>query len=196
VVNLSTTKAVEEIAANRKAKFERTPVGEANVVEQMVKRRAVIGGEGNGGVIHPQVVYVRDSFVAMALILEAMAVNDAPLSQLVRRLPQYSIIKQRIEVNPARLPAALRKLASKFKKAKRNEDDGLRLDLGDRWVHVRASNTEPIARIIAEARTEADARELVADVQRVLAAAKAMGIKARKPSGKKAAARKPSRSRR
>jgi phosphomannomutase len=177
VVNLSTTKAIEEIAVNRKIKVERTPVGEANVVEQMVKRRAVIGGEGNGGVIHPQIVYVRDSFVAMALVLEAMSLNDSPLSHLVRRLPQFSIVKQRMEVNQARLPAALRKLASKYKKAKRNDDDGLRLDWGDSWVHVRPSNTEPIARIIAEARNESDARELVAAVQKFLSGAKARSSK-------------------
>jgi phosphomannomutase len=196
VVNLSTTRTVEEIAAVRKAKFERTPVGEANVVEQMMKRRAVIGGEGNGGVIHPQVVYVRDSFVAMALVLEAMALNDAPLSQLVRRLPQYQIIKQRMEVNPARLPAALRKLASKYKKAKRNDEDGLRLDFGDRWVHVRPSNTEPIARLIAEARTEADAKQLVAEVQKVLAIAGAPGSRSGKARMKKTAARKRSKTKR
>jgi phosphomannomutase len=187
VVNLSTTKAIDEIAANRKVKVERTPVGEANVVEQMIKRRAVIGGEGNGGVIHPQIVYVRDSFVAMALVLEAMALNDSPVSHLVRRLPQFSIVKQRMEVNQAKLPAALRKLASKHKKAKRNDDDGLRLDWGDRWVHVRPSNTEPIARIIAEAPNESDARELIATVQKTLS-----GVRIR-PSKTKSKAASPSR---
>jgi phosphomannomutase len=172
VVNLSTTKAIEDVAALRRAKFERTPVGEANVVEQMIKRRAVIGGEGNGGVIHPNVVYVRDSFIAMALVLEVMALQDATISQLVRRLPQYSMVKLKMDVNLAKLPAAIRKVASKFKKAKRSDDDGLRIDLGDRWVHVRPSNTEPIARIIAEARTEAESRELAADVQKILAVAR------------------------
>jgi phosphomannomutase len=196
VVNLSTTKAVEEVAATRKAKFERTPVGEANVVEQMIKRRAVIGGEGNGGVIHPQIVYVRDSFVAMALVLEAMAVNDSPLSHLVKRLPQYVIVKERIEVNQAKLPAALRKLASKYKKAKRNDEDGLRIDLGDRWVHVRPSNTEPIARIIAEARTEADARALIADVHKTLSIAKVRSTKIGSANDRKSAGRRRAKSRR
>lgn len=174
VVNLSTTKAIEDVAALRRAKFERTPVGEANVVEQMIKRRAVIGGEGNGGVIHPNVVYVRDSFVAMALVLEVMALQDATLSQLVRRLPKFSIIKLKLDVNLAKLPGAIRKLSSKFRKAKLNTADGLRIDLGDRWVHVRPSNTEPVARIIAEAHTEADAQQLVEDVRRFLSAAGAI----------------------
>jgi phosphomannomutase len=191
VVNLSTTKAIEDVAALRRAKFERTPVGEANVVEQMIKRRAVIGGEGNGGVIHPQVVYVRDSFVAMALVLEVMALQDATLSQLVRRLPQYSMVKLKLDVNLAKLPAAMRKVASKFKKAKRNADDGLRVDLGDRWVHVRPSNTEPIARVIAEARTESDARSLAEEVQKLLSVARARptrksaGGRSAKPSARR-----------
>jgi phosphomannomutase len=184
VVNLSTTKAVEEVAALRRSKFDRTPVGEANVVEQMIKRRAVIGGEGNGGVIHPNVVYVRDSFVAMALVLEVMALQDATLSQLVRRLPKYCMIKMKVDVNLAKLPAALRKVASKFKKAKRNDDDGLRLDLGDRWVHVRPSNTEPVARIIAEAKSEADAQQLVEEVRTMLGRA---GAISRSRSGRPAA---------
>jgi phosphomannomutase len=124
-----------------------------------------------------------------------MALNDASLSQLVRRLPQYHIVKQRIEVNPARLPAALRKLASKYKKAKRNNDDGLRLDFGDHWVHVRPSNTEPIARVIAEARSEADAKQLVADVQKILASAGVV-VRTTKSTARKSATRKPARSRR
>jgi len=181
VVNLSTTKAVDEVAAIRHVRCERTAVGEANVVEQMIKRRAVIGGEGNGGVIHPRVVYVRDSFVAMALVLEAMALQDATISQLVRRLPQFSIVKLKLDVNLAKLPAALRKLASKFKKAKKNEDDGLRLDLGEAWVHVRPSNTEPIARIIAEARTEGEARALATEVLGILTIARSKSTKSGKP---------------
>lgn len=195
VVNLSTTKAIEDVAALRRAKFERTPVGEANVVGQMIKRRAVIGGEGNGGVIHPQVVYVRDSFVAMALVLEVMALQDATVSQLVRRLPQYSMVKLKMDVSLAKLPAAIRKVASKFKKAKRNDDDGLRIDLGDRWAHVRPSNTEPIARVIAEARTEADARTLAEEVQKLLSIARARSAKKSggAKSSKAGARRKPKR---
>jgi phosphomannomutase len=171
VVNLSTTRAVDEVAAARRSTCERTPVGEANVVERMLKRRAVIGGEGNGGVILPQVVHVRDSFSGMALILEAMAREDVAVSMLVRRLPQFVMIKEKMEVDPAKLPAAISKLATKFKRAKPNRSDGLRLDWPDRWVHVRPSNTEPIVRIIAEASTDSAACELASEVRGVLATA-------------------------
>ncbi len=168
VVNLSTTRAVDDVAARRRSKCERTAVGEANVVERMLKRGAVLGGEGNGGVILPQVVHVRDSFTAMALVLEAMAQADTSVGQLVRRLPRWFMVKQKIAADPVKLPAALRKLASKYKDARANPADGLRLDWKDRWIHVRPSNTEPIARIIAEATDEASAGALVADAQRIM----------------------------
>ncbi|MBI3467948.1 MAG: phosphoglucosamine mutase [Planctomycetes bacterium] len=171
VVNLSTTRAVEDAAAARGSKCERTAVGEANVVERMLKKNAVLGGEGNGGVILPQVVHVRDSFSGMALILEAMALHEAPVSLLVRRLPQYFMIKDKVEVDPAKLPAVLRKLSTRQKDASPNLADGLRLDWPDRWLHVRASNTEPIARIIAEAKTEPAARELIAQARGMLGVA-------------------------
>jgi phosphomannomutase len=161
VVNLSTTRAVEEAAALRRSRCERSAVGEANVVDLMQRRRAIIGGEGNGGVILPQVVYVRDSFSAMALVLEAMAVQDATIGQLVRRLPQYFMIKDKLQMDSKKLAGAMRKLASKAKGAKANQTDGLRLDWPDRWVHVRPSNTEPIARVIVEAKSEAEANELL-----------------------------------
>ena len=191
VVNLSTTKAIEEIAAARKVRLERTPVGEANVVDMMIKRRAVIGGEGNGGVIHPQVVYVRDSFVGMALVLEAMAVQDASLSQLVHRLPQFTIVKEKLEIDRSKLPSALRKLASRYKVVKSNSSDGLRLDFGDCWLHVRPSNTEPIARLIAEAKTEAAARNLVAEATSILSVARAKSVRS---DSKPPSAKKPTRS--
>jgi phosphomannomutase len=191
VVNLSTTRAMDEVAARHKSKCERTPVGEANVVELMLKKKTVLGGEGNGGVILPQVVYVRDSFVAMALILEAMAQEDVPLSQLVRRLPQYFMVKEKIEVDRSKLPGVLKKMPSKFRKAKANTSDGVRLDWPDRWVHVRPSNTEPIARIIAEAATEAAARELVGEVQQIL---RVVQIK-RRPAARARPAARPVKSR-
>jgi len=183
VVNLSTTRAVEEAAALRHSRCERSAVGEANVVEIMQRRRAVIGGEGNGGVILPQVVYVRDSFAAMALVLEAMAVQDASISQLVRRLPQYFMVKDKLAIEPKKLAGAMRKLASKAKGAKANQTDGLRLDWPDRWLHVRPSNTEPIARIIVEAKSEAEASELL-EFSRT-----ALGVKAPKSKPSRAAKR-------
>jgi phosphomannomutase len=183
VVNLSTTRAVAEVAAANRSTCERTPVGEANVVERMIKRRAVLGGEGNGGVILPQVVPVRDSFSGMALILEAMAVQDTSISELVRRLPQYVMLKEKITVNLAKLPAVLRRLAARHRRTKPNTTDGLRLDWPDRWVHVRPSNTEPIARIIAEARSAEAAHELVAEVRRSLAPALVREKKPSSPAG-------------
>lgn len=189
-VNLSTTRAIDDVAERHKSKCERTAVGEANVVELMLKKKTVVGGEGNGGVIMPNVVYVRDSFVAMALVLETMAQEDVTISQLVRRLPKYFMIKEKLDVNLAKLSSTMRKLPSKFREAKANLADGVRLDWPDRWAHVRASNTEPIARIITEATTEAAARELADEVRKILRPAI---VRPRGPAAKKArvASRKP-----
>lgn len=168
VVNLSTTRAVERVAVSRRSKCVRVPVGEASVVKRMLQRGAVLGGEGNGGVILPQVVLVRDSFTAMAIILEAMALEDVPISQLVARMPRWSMVKRKVNVQHPKLPAALRKLANRHRTARTNRTDGLRLDWSNRWVHVRPSNTEPVARVIAEASTQREARELSDEVCRIL----------------------------
>ena len=124
------------------------------------KARALIGGEGNGGVIDPRVGWVRDPFLAMGLLLNLMAETDKPLSQLADALPQYHIIKDKYTVPREKLPAVLAALAARWPDASADRTDGLRLDWSDRWVHVRGSNTEPIVRVIAEAPRAEDAAAL------------------------------------
>jgi phosphomannomutase len=112
---------------------------------------AVIGGEGNGGVIDPRVGWVRDPYVGMALILSLMATERKPLSQLVAELPRYAMLKTKFEVPREKLPAALDAIQKRWPDATVNTLDGLRLDGPDWWLHVRPSNTEPVVRVIAEA---------------------------------------------
>ena len=136
----------------------------------MQEKQAVFGGEGNGGPIDPRVGYVRDSFVGMALILDAMAATGKQVSELADALPHYDIQKTKITLDRERIPAALDALERHFADATPSRLDGLRLDWPDRWLLIRASNTEPIVRIIAEAPEEADSRKLCADAAQAIAA--------------------------
>jgi phosphomannomutase len=160
VVNMSTSRVIEDIARRFDCPVHRAAVGEANVVEKMRQVNAVIGGEGNGGVIDPRVGWVRDPFIGMGLILNLLADTGRRLSELVAELPAYTILKDKCAAAPERLPALFAALEKRWPEAKSNRLDGLRLDWPDRWVHVRPSNTEPIVRIIAEAPDLAGAREL------------------------------------
>jgi phosphomannomutase len=160
VVNMSTSRVIEDIAVAAGCEFARSAVGEANVVELMRTTNAVIGGEGNGGVIDPRIGWVRDPFIGMAQILNLMAEERKPLSQLIAELPAYSMLKTKFAVSRERLPSALAALTAAFPTATANTVDGLRLDGPDWWLHVRGSNTEPVVRVIAEAPTEARATEL------------------------------------
>jgi phosphomannomutase len=160
VINMSTSRVVEDLAAGQGCACVRTPVGEANVVAQMRELGAVIGGEGNGGVIDPRVGWIRDPFIGMALILQLMAESGKSLSELVSELPTYSMLKTKITVARERLGPAFSALRKRFADARPNEQDGLRLDWKDRWLHVRGSNTEPIVRVIAESPTAAESQAL------------------------------------
>jgi phosphomannomutase len=165
VTNCSTSRMTEDLARKYGVPFYRSAVGEANVVDEMLARGAVLGGEGNGGVIDPRVVLVRDSFVGMALVLDAMAAREMPVSALADELPRYAIHKAKMTLAPEKVPAALDALARQFSDATADRLDGLRLDWTDargrgRWLLVRPSNTEPIVRAIAEAPTMAEARGL------------------------------------
>jgi phosphomannomutase len=174
VCNLSTSRTIDDIAAARGVRVYRTKIGEINVVEKLlsVKPRAVIGGEGNGGVIYPDVHPCRDSFTAMGLILEALAASRGPISALARTLPRYVMVKEKIEGSAERanrLVGALRKKYAALGKV--DLRDGLKVDFPDHWIHVRPSNTEPVIRILAEAKTAAAARRalhgLKADIARL-----------------------------
>lgn len=170
VTNCSTSRLSQDLAERYGVPFFHSAVGEANVVEVMRAHDAVLGGEGNGGVIDPRVVLVRDSFTGMALLLDAMAARQMPVSQLADELPRYEIVKTKIALAPAKIAAALTALATHFADARADRLDGLRLDWPGKWLLVRASNTEPIVRAIAEAQTAAEAQRLCDEAARVLAA--------------------------
>jgi len=165
-VNLSTTRLIETAAARHGAPVARTPVGEANVVEAMLAGGAVIGGEGNGGVIYPALHPGRDALVGIAMILQALAEAGATLRGLADAFPPVAMLKDKVELNGpydgARWEPALRELGPGELDAR----DGLKWTGDGAWVHVRPSNTEPIVRIIAEARDAAAARDLVERVRR------------------------------
>ena len=170
VTNCSSSRMSEDLALRYGVPFARSAVGEANVVDAMLAHGAIFGGEGNGGPIDPRVGYVRDSFVGMALLLDAMAARDMKISQLADELPRYEIVKTKIALPPENLPAALDALEKRFSDATCDRLDGLRLDWPGRWLLVRGSNTEPIVRAIAEAPTADEAAQLCAEAATVLAA--------------------------
>ncbi|MDA1024849.1 MAG: phosphoglucosamine mutase [Planctomycetota bacterium] len=165
--NISTSRMIDDVCASFEgASVVRTAVGEANVVYGIRSNGGVIGGEGNGGVIIPEVCFIRDSISSMALILELLATDGRPLSAIVDGLPQYAMIKRKWDLSLVGGKEAVRGILKKIKKhwagADINSSDGVRIDVGDSWVHVRPSNTEPIIRLIAEAPTKA-AAERIAD---------------------------------
>jgi phosphomannomutase len=162
VVNLSTTRAVDDIAAEYHAKVFRTPVGEINVAKRMKSIGSIIGGEGSGGVIFPSIHTGRDAIVGIGLILQLLAERGGTVSDLKASLPQYQIAKGKIDLGTISPDAALLKIQNSVgNEATVNTEDGLRIDYPDYWVHLRRSNTEPIVRVITEARTMKKALEAV-----------------------------------
>ncbi len=166
--NLSTSRMIDSVAERFGVDVLRTPVGEANVARVMLSAGCVVGGEGNGGVIDPRVSPVRDSLTAMSLVLQLMAATGRRVSVLVAELPRFAMIKRKFECPRERIDAATARVAQAFAGERLNTADGARVDFREGWVHIRASNTEPIIRIIAEANTEAEAEALI---QRIRAAA-------------------------
>ena len=158
VVNCSTSGMTAAIARRLNLPCHVSKVGEANVVDEMLARGAVIGGEGNGGVIDPRVVLVRDSFIAMALVLERLAAEGTTVEALAAALPRLVMKKTKIGLSPELrgpgLAAGLARIEAAFPEAASSRLDGLRLDWPGGWLLVRASNTEPIVRIVAEAGDE------------------------------------------
>ena len=161
VTNLSTSRIVEDIAREQNRKMIRAPVGEVNVATRMLSENAAIGGEGNGGVILPELHLGRDAPVGAALILQLLHEESATLSTIVARYPRYSIVKDKLDRPAAPLDSVYESLKKAFPDAGVDSQDGLRLSWADRWVHIRPSGTEPIVRVIAEAPSEAEARELI-----------------------------------
>jgi len=167
VVNLSTSLVVEDAARSRGARFVRAPVGEANVARTIREEGALIGGEGNGGVMLPALHIGRDAPLGVALILHLLAATGVTLSHLVAASPRYAIVKAKGPRGPE-LRQLFDRLLQRFPDATADERDGLRLAWRDRWLHVRSSGTEPIVRLIAEAPTVADAEALVATGRELL----------------------------
>lgn len=168
VSNCSSSRMSEDLAQRYHVPFYRSKVGEANVVDAMLAHDAVLGGEGNGGTIDPRVGLVRDSFVGMALLLDALAERETTVSKLAGELPRYEIVKTKISLPAEKTAAALTALEKHFSTAQTDRLDGLRLDWPGKWLLVRASNTEPIVRAIAEARTAAEAQSLCDEAARVM----------------------------
>jgi phosphomannomutase len=161
VVNLSTTKAVDEIAKKYGANVYRSPVGEINVVKKMKETKAIIGGEGSGGVILPDVHYGRDSLVGIALILQNLVEFGGKISEFKDSLPKFEMVKAKINIAGINPDEILKRAIDLFKDSEINTEDGVRVDFEDAWIHIRKSNTEPILRIISEARTKQDAENLI-----------------------------------
>ncbi len=161
VTNLSTSRIVEDVAISAGVSVVRAPVGEVNVAIRMRDEGAPVGGEGNGGVILSEMHLGRDAPVGSALILQLLHEENRALSEIVAGLPKYVIVKDKLDRPSAPLGAVYEALRAAFPDAEADGQDGLRLAWADRWVHVRPSGTEPIVRVIAEAPTDAAARELV-----------------------------------
>lgn len=169
VTNLSTSRIVDDMAAEHGVSVVRAPVGEVNVALKMRAVGAVIGGEGNGGVILPELHLGRDAPLGVALLLQAMHEDAEPLSRTVGRYPRYTIIKDKLDRPSKPLDAVYAALREAFADAEVDTQDGLRLGWSDRWVHVRPSGTEPIVRVIAEGPDMAAARGLVEKGRELLA---------------------------
>lgn len=170
-VNLSTTRMIDDVAGEFGAPVIRTPVGEINVVEGMLAAGSVVGGEGNGGVIHPDVVYARDALTGAFLILSAMAEGGLDLPALRSAIPSYAMLKLRYALpagGAAALGERLTSLPERFPEAAVDDRDGVRLDWPERWVHIRPSNTEPIVRLISEAPLKEEALRQADEIASIL----------------------------
>ncbi|MBD3234051.1 MAG: phosphoglucosamine mutase [candidate division Zixibacteria bacterium] len=166
--NLSTSRMIDDIASRYGVKVHRTKVGEINVSLKLKSAKGVIGGEGNGGVIYPNLLYGRDGAVGIALILSYLATTKKTVSEAVAGIPSYVMIKGKVDITKEDIEKKKRRLISAFTDAKLNSDDGFKFEYKDKWIHIRASNTEPISRVIAEAPGKSEAQELIDTVKKAL----------------------------
>jgi phosphomannomutase len=166
--NLSTSRMIDDVARRAGGSVIRTPVGEANVANAMIEHNCIIGGEGNGGVIDLRVGPIRDSLVGIGLVLQLMAETGKSISQLVQEIGGYSMHKDKFAADAQQARQIQELAVAKFDDATMNVADGLRLDFPDGWIHLRTSNTEPVMRVIVEAKDEATARrylQAIADIR-------------------------------
>lgn len=170
VSNLSSSRALRDVTAAHGCEYSAAAVGEVNVVAKMKETGAVIGGEGNGGVIYPELHYGRDALVGVALFLTLLAKEGKKVSELKATYPQYTIAKNKIELTPEiNVDAILEAVKEKFSNEKITDIDGVKIDFSDSWVHLRKSNTEPIIRIYSEASTMERANQLAEEIKGVIA---------------------------
>lgn len=174
VSNLSSTRALEDITLKAGGQYFAAAVGEVNVVAMMKECSAVIGGEGNGGIIYPDLHYGRDALVGIALFLAHLAKSESTVSRLRSKYPNYIISKNKIELTPTiNVDKVLEQVKKKYKKQPISTIDGVKIEFDKEWVHLRKSNTEPIIRIYAESDVEAKAdtlaRKLIADIKEIIA---------------------------
>ena len=170
VSNLSSSRALRDVTRARGGVYNAAAVGEVNVVAKMKETGAVIGGEGNGGVIYPASHYGRDALVGIALFLTYLAKEKKRVSELRATYPSYAMIKQRIDLTPAiDVDALLQAVKEKYASQEVTDIDGVKIDFPDGWVHLRKSNTEPIIRVYAEAATTELAEQKAADIMAVIA---------------------------
>ena len=170
VSNLSSSRALRDVTVAHGCSYTAAAVGEVNVVTEMKRTGAVIGGEGNGGVIYPESHYGRDALVGVALFLTLLSKSGKKVSELKKGYPQYSIAKNKIQLTPdIDVDAILRAVKEHYSAEKITDIDGVKIDFADCWVHLRKSNTEPIIRIYSEASTMEKAESLAADMKKVIA---------------------------
>ena len=166
VSNLSSSRALADIAETYGQVYHASAVGEVNVVEKMKDVGATIGGEGNGGIIDPRLHYGRDSLIGLALVLSHLATSKKTINELRDTYTHYEMVKDKLDLDPRLdLPEALSAMEALYPEVRQTNIDGLKLDFPDGWVHLRGSNTEPIVRVYAEAATQDRARELAAGVK-------------------------------
>lgn len=165
VSNMSSSRALRDITVKHGGSYQASAVGEVNVVELMKATNAIIGGEGNGGIIYPEIHYGRDSIVGVALFLTHLANLDVTVAELRAGYPQYFMSKNKIELTPAiDVDAILTQMTEKYKSENISTIDGVKIDFPSNWVHLRKSNTEPIIRIYTEAHTQAEADDLATKI--------------------------------
>lgn len=166
VSNLSSSRALKDITEKHGGVYEAAAVGEVNVVTKMKEIKAVIGGEGNGGVIFPELHYGRDAIVGIALFLTHLAQKNIKMSELKKELPEYYMVKDKLELNPdINVADILKMIKSDYASEKNTDIDGVKIDWPDSWVHLRASNTEAIIRIYGEAKSLEKAELKVAEIK-------------------------------
>jgi phosphomannomutase len=165
VSNLSSTRALSDVTEQHKGRYNASAVGEVNVVAKMKETNAVIGGEGNGGIIYPELHYGRDALVGIALFLSHLAKKGGSISDLRNSYPAYYISKNKITLMPSLdIDKILEQIKLKYLAQPHSSIDGLKIEFGKQWVHLRRSNTEPVIRIYAEGETEEGAEKLASKI--------------------------------